>query len=220
MKKSRLEILLIIVLSLGLLGSVASQAAELGVPEDFQSIQAALDAASSGDTILVAQGTYEENITITKDNITLKATGESEFTVLKGTVNIEAAFGTVIDGLTITGPGHGISVRGDCRGDGPTLTVKNSLITGNGKNGIDFSQDVIYQGVTISNCKIGKNGSNGVNLAGTGEDISILNNNISNNGVLEATGSGVKIGGDVQGVEIADNTMVGNAFANIHPQSS
>src|SRR5947208_6494971 len=40
-----------------------------------QSIQAAVDAASPGDTIVVKPGFYNENVVITKDGITLKGFG-------------------------------------------------------------------------------------------------------------------------------------------------
>jgi parallel beta-helix repeat protein len=39
------------------------------------SIQAAIDAASPGDTIFVGPGTYHENVLITKDNLTILARG-------------------------------------------------------------------------------------------------------------------------------------------------
>ncbi len=40
-----------------------------------QSIQAAIDAAGPGDTIVVDPGVYEENLTITKDHLTVRGAG-------------------------------------------------------------------------------------------------------------------------------------------------
>jgi len=43
----------------------------------YSSIQAAVDAASPGDRINIAAGTYAEGVNITKDNITLSGAGQS-----------------------------------------------------------------------------------------------------------------------------------------------
>lgn len=51
-------------------------AATLKVPAQFSSIQAALNAASPGDTVLVKAGVYFENLTLIVPNVHLKAQGK------------------------------------------------------------------------------------------------------------------------------------------------
>jgi hypothetical protein len=53
----------------------------LRVPQNFPSIQAAVDAAPEGATILIGPGTYVENITITK-SLTLEGSGIVDGTIL------------------------------------------------------------------------------------------------------------------------------------------
>jgi hypothetical protein len=50
------------------------------VPDDYSTIQEAVDAANSGDTIFVRAGTYNETVTIRKDGLTL--TGENQSTTV------------------------------------------------------------------------------------------------------------------------------------------
>ena len=45
----------------------------INIPEDYSTIQAGIDASSDGDTVLVAEGTYYENLMINKE-ITLMST--------------------------------------------------------------------------------------------------------------------------------------------------
>lgn len=217
MDKRKILPVFVALLSLSLIGSFAVNAAELKVPGSYSTIQAAVDAASSGDTVLIAEGNYDETVQITKNGLTLKAAGSTSGTVLNGTVNIESSYGTVIDGLTLTGAGDGIRLRGNCRGGQSSLTAKNSSISGNLGNGIDLSHGASYLGVAIENNSINDNGGDGVNLQGIGDDVVVSNNEINGNGSIEATGVGVRVGGRVRGTVVKDNTIEDNAFANIHP---
>lgn len=76
MKKIILS-LVSLVLMFGFIGAVS--AATINVPDDYSTIQAAIDAASHGDTINIAAGTYVEQIIIDK-SITLQ--GESKETTI------------------------------------------------------------------------------------------------------------------------------------------
>jgi hypothetical protein len=52
--------------------------------DGFATIQAAVNAAQAGDTILVAPGTYDENVVIRTSGVTLLSTGGREATVIRG----------------------------------------------------------------------------------------------------------------------------------------
>jgi parallel beta-helix repeat protein len=60
----------------------------LRVPEDFSTIQAAVDAAGPGDIVQVAAGTYNENVVITTSGLRLRGTA-----------------GSAVDGTGLTGIG-------------------------------------------------------------------------------------------------------------------
>jgi parallel beta-helix repeat protein len=105
-----------------------------------QSIQAAINAASSsGDTIRVHPGTYTEQLTITKNNLTLTTTGPDATIQAPATfsgpsraiIDINGATGVVINDFTITagsnGPAQidaGIQLEG-----GASATITNNHIT-------------------------------------------------------------------------------------------
>ncbi len=106
---------------LGALRLAAAQAEELRVPEQFPTIQKAIDAASPGDTVSVAAGTYHEYVRL-KPHVTLRSRGNDERdpqgrllravrTILDGRgrpsrqPGVQMAPGAVLDGFTVTGIG-------------------------------------------------------------------------------------------------------------------
>ncbi len=61
-----------------------AQADELDVPGEYDTIQAAVDAAADGDTIIVAPGTYIENLDFLGKAITLQSTNGAAETTISG----------------------------------------------------------------------------------------------------------------------------------------
>ena len=88
------------------------KAAELHVPAQYGTIQAAVNAASNGDEIVVAPGTHANLcVEIANDlGITLRASGTAEETILEGdgqgpVIRCGAYSDVDIEGFTITGGG-------------------------------------------------------------------------------------------------------------------
>lgn len=63
--------------------ALALDAAEIHVPADYPTIQEAVNAASNGDEIIIAPGTYA-GFTINDKTLTLRSSGGPEATILDG----------------------------------------------------------------------------------------------------------------------------------------
>ncbi|HEY5698446.1 MAG TPA: hypothetical protein VIT01_13150, partial [Acidimicrobiales bacterium] len=55
----------------------------INVPDDCETIQAAVDSATEGSLILVAPGTYEEEVNVATDNLVIRGLDRNE-TILEG----------------------------------------------------------------------------------------------------------------------------------------
>lgn len=97
-----------------------SQAATIRVPQDHDTIQAAIDASQPGDTVLVAPGRYRERIQL-RPNVTVRSDGDetrgeiglarAEATILDGggggdRPGVTMAKGATLDGFTVTNVGQ------------------------------------------------------------------------------------------------------------------
>ena len=113
----------------------------LRVPSQYSTIKAAIDAASAGDTVLVADGTYTENLNISKD---IKIIGENgaEKTIIDGGKNGEVVWfrgsttrDCLLDGFTVTNGGNSDPANNGSDGGGIVIngspTLKNLIIRDN-----------------------------------------------------------------------------------------
>jgi parallel beta-helix repeat protein len=89
----------------------------LRVPKDYKTIQAAVDAAKPGDTVLVDPGIYREQVRL-KDRITVKSAGDDS----KGTLGLKRAEATVIGGGGVGAKGPTVVMAEGSVFDGFTVT--------------------------------------------------------------------------------------------------
>src|SRR5690606_31551080 len=87
--------------------------------------------ATTGDTVLVAPGTYVEAVSTAVGGITLRATGEAIVQPPSGSAFDIDVPDFLLDGFTIQGGVHGVRATG---ADG--LTVRRCTITGQNANGV------------------------------------------------------------------------------------
>lgn len=140
---------LFLIILLFLLPATANSAT-IHVPMDQPTIQDGIIAASNGDTVLVAPGTYVENISFWGKDITVKSSDGPEVTVIDGSQPLVPDYACVVffyqsetstavlEGFTLTN-GKGVSVGypfDDYCGGGiyieyGTCTIRNNIIKGN-----------------------------------------------------------------------------------------
>lgn len=164
----------------------------------YTTIQQALAAVASGDTISVAPGTYPGGFTIGK-NVTVVGSGAAQTTV-KGTghagVGITVASGvtTAIEALTVD------AVSGDAVSNDGTLTVRGAVITGAGSNAALFNSGTL----TVNHSQVSGNQTSGI-FASYGGPVTIYGSTITQNfGIAGVVNNGVPM-------TIANSTISGNA---------
>jgi len=200
-------------LTLALAGG-PSFSATIAVPAQQPTIQAAIDAASNGDTITVAQGTYQENLDFNGKAITLVSTNGAASTIIDGgSTNYVIYFhtgettATVVSGFTLVN-GSGNFVNSIYAiGASPTLT--DNIFQGGPGAGVSidgFSSSMVlkrnlFTGWTCA----GGDGIGVVSFVNTSSP-SIKDNVFANN-QCPALDIGLPVG---NAPDVANNTFVNN----------
>ncbi len=198
-----------------------AQAAEFNVPGDYPTIQDAIDAASDGDTVLVDDGTYIENIIFLSKSVTLKSVNSAESTIIDGGgygkvvsfYNNGASGHSVLDGFTIR---NGSAYNGAgiyCYNAAPAITnciIKNNT-AGNDGGGIYCAGSA---SPTVANCRISNNiaNHNGGGIYGEASSLTIENCAVNSNTAL-SWGGGI-CSYDSSSVMINNCTIKGNTASD------
>jgi parallel beta-helix repeat protein len=108
---------------------------------EFTTIQAAVNAASPGTTILVCAGTYQESVTISKNDLRIRAKGAPGAVVLDGMAQtllagfyIQNASGTLIKGFRI----QNFHEAGILLDNGDGNRIRKNVTTGAHHDGIEL----------------------------------------------------------------------------------
>ena len=158
-------------------GATWCLAREMQVPAEYPTIQAAIEAAQDGDTILIAPGTYRENLAVAK-NITLVG-ADRDTVILDGggsdVVTVASGGALVLKSLTVTNGREGISVR-----RGGRIALINVRVVANKRDGV-----LVMGTAELQGCLVRDSGRYGVNVFGPGAQIlgsgNILWNNLEGN---------------------------------------
>ena len=179
--------------ALHLMFGVAWAGTTINVPGTAPTIQAGLDAASSGDTVLVAPGTYfENNLRFNGKDINLTSSGGRDVTIIDGerlgpviTIVDGETRNAIVDGFTIQNgstvlffQGGGIFVTGSAP------IIRNNRITNNENMTIQFGPDPMDDRDDVF-------GNGGGVKVSTNSDV-LLENNIIENNVAIGLGGGAR----------------------------
>jgi len=176
------------------------------VPDDYSTIQAAVDAASPGDTIIVRDGTYTENVNVNKDHLTIKSENGAEKTIVQATNPDDHVFEVTADyvnirGFTIVKEVEGYYKAGIYLKGSSNCNITNNICKNNAY------QQGIYLYSSSSNTimdNICSNNGEGIRLSCSGS------NTITNNTCSENDHSGIVLTLYSNNNTIADNSCLNN----------
>ena len=183
---------------------------------DHTTVQAAVDAAVSGDVITVLAGMYTENILIESKSIDIQGADEdardTTYIVGTGSGPVTTIVGGLVNmsNLTVSGGSQGIAITSNAVSTLTNLVVEDNVNDVNG-GGVSVSgnADVVLNNLLIQNNTAAQGG--GVYLAADAKKMQITDSTIRDNAATEA-GGGIHTSAPflLQGSWISDNNTDGN----------
>ena len=150
--------------------SAAVSAETLNVPQDYPSIQAAIDVASPGDVVLVSPGNYLEAIDFLGKNITVESVGGPIDTGIKPPIGTDSPTVTFASKESPTAVLSGFSIGGGFGGP-HNDPIFGACFAGGGIYCVDSSPRIV-------NCRIvSNNGSPSSDVIGHGGGMLVLRGN-------------------------------------------
>jgi hypothetical protein len=184
----------------------------------FATIQHGIDAAADADTVIVAEGTYVENVRFNGKNIVLRSTDPLDPTIVANTVidgnqagSVVTFSGTeteacVLSGFTIRNgtAQYGGGILGGSYPDYTHATIQNNTVTGN---------SATVQGGALSGCAgTIQNNTITTNSARAGGGLFFCNGVIRNNAITGNSATSWDGGGLLRCAgTIQNNTITGNS---------
>ncbi len=189
----------------------------IDVPSEYGTIQAAIDAASTGQTVLVADGSYPENISFGGKDITVESVNGAGSTSIENTagvlVTFDAGSDSTLRGFTISNGTTGVvSVGSD-------VTIQECVIDGMSAAGIQHDgaggDHLVIEDTTISDNHPGIYSSDPASHV-TLRRTEVTGNSVTGNGGgIQTAGSGVHAFGrwTLEDCTFSDNVASGSGGA-------
>jgi len=175
--------------------------------------------AHPGDVVILAPGMYEAQLWIFTSQITILTDPESaDLAVVQGTIEIDADRVT-LERISVTNSplsgtsGHGIEVNGRLL---DYVTIRQCCSSGNRWTGIHMigTRGRIVE-MRVENCELIDNGMDGMD-ANNIEHLIVTGCTITGNGCNLTNGVGVRIGSNVEIVELENNIVEDNRSEDIY----
>ncbi len=185
-------------------GSYA-EPATINVPDDYSTIQAAVDAAAEGDTVLVAAGEFDEPVVTLHAGVTLQGAGR-DLTLLRGQIHSqifgETDPGVVIRDLTIDGAGATPTLGAAVLFDGGQVTITDTTVRNHPNRGIRFASGAYGE----ARRNVVRGNGWGIQVVESSDPVTISDNVVSFN---QRAGIADQM---CTGTEIVHNTIIANGF--------